>query len=82
MQRIGQKALRNGLTIDHRGITGDKSMPKAKHSPCIKVCEYDEQGYCLGCQRTEEEVRGWRDRTEQQQLDGIEMLRGRRIERE
>ena len=57
-------------------------MPKAKHSPCISVCEYDEQGYCLGCQRTEEEVRGWRDRTEQQQLDGIEMLRGRRIERE
>ena len=44
-------------------------MPKAKHSPCISVCEYDEQGYCLGCQRTEEEVRGWRDRTEQQQLD-------------
>jgi predicted Fe-S protein YdhL (DUF1289 family) len=57
-------------------------MPKAKHSPCISVCEYDEQGYCLGCQRTEEEVRGWRDRTEQQQLDGIEMLRERRIERE
>ena len=56
-------------------------MPKAKHSPCISVCEYDEQGYCLGCQRTEEEVRGWRDRTEQQQLDGIEMLKERRIER-
>jgi predicted Fe-S protein YdhL (DUF1289 family) len=57
-------------------------MPKAKHSPCISVCEYDEQGYCLGCQRTEKEVRGWRDRTEQQQLDGIVMLKERRIERE
>ena len=55
-------------------------MPKAKHSPCISVCEYDEQGYCLGCQRTEEEVRGWRDRTEQQQLDGIEMLKERMID--
>jgi predicted Fe-S protein YdhL (DUF1289 family) len=55
-------------------------MPKAKHSPCISVCEYDEQGYCLGCQRTEKEVRGWRDRTEQQQLDGIEMLKERMID--
>ena len=45
-------------------------MPKAKYSPCIKVCTYDEHGYCLGCQRTEEE-----------QLAGIEVLRDRRIAR-
>ena len=49
-------------------------MPKAKYSPCIKVCTYDDQGYCLGCQRTEEEVSTWRDRTEEEQLSGIEML--------
>ena len=54
-------------------------MPKAKYSPCIKVCTYDDEGYCLGCQRTEEEVFGWRHRTEEQQLSGIEMLRNRRI---
>ena len=57
-------------------------MPKAKHSPCIKVCEYDDEGYCLGCLRTEKEVRGWRDRTEEEQLAGIEMLKERRVERE
>ena len=56
-------------------------MPKAKYSPCIKVCTYDEYGYCLGCQRTEEEVATWRDRTEEQQLAGIEVLRDRRIAR-
>ena len=54
-------------------------MPKAKYSPCIKVCTYDDEGYCLGCQRTEEEVFGWRDRTEEEQLAGIDMLRDRRI---
>ena len=54
-------------------------MPKAKYSPCIKVCEYDDEGYCLGCSRTEEEIQGWRDRTEEEQLAGIEMLRDRRI---
>ena len=54
-------------------------MPKAKYSPCIKVCTYDDEGYCLGCQRTEEEVSTWRHRTEEQQLSGIEMLRDRSI---
>ena len=56
-------------------------MPKAKHSPCIKVCEHDHEGYCLGCQRTEEEVKGWRNRTEKEQLSGMKMLKERRVKR-
>ena len=39
----------------------------------------DEYGYCLSCQRTAEEVSTWRNRTEEQQLAGIEVLRDRRI---
>lgn len=56
-------------------------MPKAKYSPCIKVCTYDDEGFCLGCGRTAEEVAGWRNLTEEEQLDGIEMLRERQFER-
>tara|TARA_R100000149_G_C5773420_1_gene72778 strand:- start:190 stop:393 length:204 start_codon:yes stop_codon:yes gene_type:complete len=54
-------------------------MPKAKYSPCIKVCTYDDEGYCLGCQRTAEEVETWRERTEEEQLWGIEVLRERKL---
>ena len=54
-------------------------MPKAKYTPCIKVCEHDDEGYCLGCQRTENEVKGWRNRTVEEQLAGIKMLRDRKI---
>ena len=54
-------------------------MSKAKYSPCIKVCTYDDEGYCLGCQRTAEEVETWRDRTEEEQLWGIEVLRERKL---
>ena len=54
-------------------------MPKAKYSPCIKVCTYDDEGYCRGCQRTAEEVETWRDRTEEEQLWGIEVLRERKL---
>ena len=42
-------------------------MAKAKYSPCIKICTYDDEGYCMGCQRTKEEIQGWRDRTEIEQ---------------
>jgi len=56
-------------------------MAKAKYSPCIKVCTHDDEGYCLGCGRTVEEVKGWRHLTEDEQLDGIEMLRARQFER-
>ena len=56
-------------------------MPKAKYSPCIKICTHDDEGYCLGCGRTVEEVKGWRNLTEDEQLDGIEMLRQRQFER-
>ena len=54
-------------------------MPKAKYSPCIKVCTYDEQGYCLGGSRKKEEIQEWRHRTEEEQLAGIEMLRERKL---
>ena len=54
-------------------------MPKAKYSPCIKVCTYDDEGSCLGCQRTAEEVETWRDRPEEEQLWGIEVLRERKL---
>jgi len=56
-------------------------MAKAKYSPCIKVCKHDDEGYCLGCGRTVEEVKGWRHLSEDEQLDGIEMLRERQFER-
>ena len=41
----------------------------------------DDYGYCLGCQRTEEEITTWKHRTEEEQLDGIEILRDRAIAR-
>jgi|TARA_R110000822_G_scaffold188981_2_gene328011 predicted Fe-S protein YdhL (DUF1289 family) len=56
-------------------------MAKAKYSPCIKICTYDDEGYCMGCQRTADEVTGWRDRTEEEQLAGMEILRDRKIYR-
>jgi predicted Fe-S protein YdhL (DUF1289 family) len=60
-------------------------MAKAKYSPCIKICTMNEDlpvPYCLGCYRTDEEIRGWRDRTEEEQLAGITMLKQRQMAEE
>ncbi|MEO5829038.1 MAG: DUF1289 domain-containing protein [Rhodanobacter sp.] len=29
-------------------------------TPCIGTCRLDERGYCVGCQRTGEEIGRWR----------------------
>jgi predicted Fe-S protein YdhL (DUF1289 family) len=28
-------------------------------SPCIKVCQIDDEGFCMGCKRTVDEIRNW-----------------------
>jgi len=28
-------------------------------SPCVKVCEVDDGGFCKGCKRTLDEIRNW-----------------------
>lgn len=31
-------------------------------SPCVSICELDPQnGFCLGCWRTRDEIAAWRD---------------------
>ncbi|WP_139350148.1 DUF1289 domain-containing protein [Rhodanobacter sp. C03] len=29
-------------------------------TPCIGICRLDERGYCVGCQRTGDEIGRWR----------------------
>ena len=48
-------------------------------SPCIDVCRIDEAtGYCVGCQRTMEEIGRWRDMTDGQRLAVLNRLERRR----
>lgn len=28
-------------------------------SPCVKVCRIDDDGFCVGCKRTLDEIRDW-----------------------
>lgn len=33
--------------------------PAAAESPCVKVCVIDDDGLCVGCARTLDEIAGW-----------------------
>lgn len=37
------------------------------HSPCISVCNLDEQDVCMSCGRTLYEIQHWSSMTEKQQ---------------
>lgn len=35
-------------------------VPVAILTPCIGICRLDARGYCVGCQRSGEEIGRWR----------------------
>ena len=37
-------------------------------TPCIGICRLDERGYCVGCQRTGEEIGRWRTMSDAERL--------------
>lgn len=38
-------------------------------SPCKLICKYDDDGQCIGCRRTKEEIMHWPLYNDQQKLD-------------
>jgi predicted Fe-S protein YdhL (DUF1289 family) len=52
-------------------------------SPCVSVCKIGDDGLCIGCHRTVEEIREWRQYTSDQRIEIMRRLGyGKRIERE
>lgn len=49
-------------------------------SPCIHVCTKDENGICLGCYRSLEEIRAWYKSTDEEKLKIIENAEQRRVQ--
>ncbi|MEA3130530.1 MAG: uncharacterized protein QOF46_2325 [Paraburkholderia sp.] len=48
-------------------------------SPCIDVCKIDrDTGQCIGCLRTRDEIRGWKNMTDDLRLAMIEELSHRK----
>jgi len=56
-------------------------MPNAPNStealpltPCIGICRLDDRGYCIGCQRTGEEIGRWRAMSDAERLYVMQVI--------
>ena len=47
-------------------------------SPCISVCQIDADGYCVGCGRTIDEIRGWKKSSDQEKHEVLGRVAERR----
>ncbi len=46
-------------------------------SPCVGVCQYNEEEFCAGCFRSAEEISEWAMMSEKERLKVIEILPSR-----
>jgi predicted Fe-S protein YdhL (DUF1289 family) len=47
-------------------------------SPCIKICELNGDGVCVGCGRTRAEIAGWISMAEAQKAQVVELAEKRK----
>jgi len=43
-------------------------------SPCIQVCTLDDNMVCIGCYRTQDEIRDWIIATDERKLEILERI--------
>lgn len=54
---------------------------EALASPCIGICSMDQvSGLCLGCYRTIDEIRAWRDMPDADKRQLLELVQERQLQ--
>ena len=51
---------------------------RAVLSPCVGICELDDDGFCLGCLRSTAEISRWSQMNDDERLQLMEMVLPRR----
>lgn len=58
-----------------------QTIVEAVASPCIGICSMDQvSGLCLGCYRTIDEIRAWREMLEVDKRQLLELVEARQLE--
>ena len=55
-------------------------MSEKIKSPCVDICQYDENQICIGCKRTKTEAKTWWRLTDEEKLQIIEDVKKRKSE--
>ena len=49
------------------------------NSPCVSICKYNKQNFCVGCKRTSNEIRQWSNYSDEMREAIIKDLENREI---
>lgn len=49
-------------------------------SPCVDICKYNKNSYCVGCKRHSDEITGWINYSDSMRRAIIQDLEGRDID--
>ena len=48
-------------------------------SPCVSICKYDDNNYCIGCRRHMNEIFDWLDYNDEMKLAILEDIKEREV---
>ena len=49
-------------------------------SPCVGLCYYNREGFCVGCYRTSDEITKWWDMSNKEKLETLANIKKRQDE--
>lgn len=50
-------------------------------TPCIQICKLDNEGFCVGCHRSKEEIKFWTRYSDDERLEVMYALEERKVHR-
>lgn len=62
-----------------RGRSAADNIDYSVPSPCIAICEFNDQGLCKGCLRSGDEIRDWIIMSREQKLQVLDLIAERRL---
>lgn len=54
------------LSADNAVASASQKPTVPVASPCVSICALNDEGFCIGCYRTGDEIRLWQQYTEQE----------------
>ena len=67
------------MSFRHLHAPGTPPPSIVIETPCVKICVIDDDGLCVGCARTLDEIAGWGSLSTERRHAVMSMLPGRRV---
>lgn len=67
----------NMQTRPKRRLAKARQFDTSVASPCTQVCQFADDEFCVGCRRTQDEIREWIIMTREEKLAVLEKIKTR-----